>query len=449
MVENITYTISALIHVPFPQHALSDLVTPLAINQYTKKVQIGDEYLTVSFYNSASSLPSGMYPRRLFSYLSKALISTRNKTSKIKLPRSKSQFFKEILKINYGCSKKETEAINAQLKSFVNCSLTISYSNPNDASRKPYTSILFVKDDCSFLYDDNQAWQQSITLSDEMVDLIKSTSVPISEYAVNTFTSARKLDVYNYLSYQNYNLYQKNLNHVFHEDDLLNLFGGAITHRPQFRRVFKKILVDLREISSLEITKKGRYSYVLISNEASLLKKKERRKTNVKVADNLIITEDCKLKIEKQTNSTTLDVESACLYISKKLERGGTPIRNQYAYLRDLLKNPSYFYKEKQTIINLTHELQFKQYEELPNQVRKQWFDLLVHSLKITRINSVPLEQQLVLEQLKTPGRVIIKDTPSFKYLCYLFWACKSGQRIDVADGSNHGLFLNLFKSLG
>lgn len=418
-------------------------------NKYTKIVTIGENKLTVSFYNPADVLPSGVYPRRFFSYLCKSIVSMRKRNKKIELPRSKSQFLKEILKINYACSKKETEAINNQLRAFAKCYLTLSYSNPNESSRKPYNSIQFFNDDYSFLYDDNQKWQREITISDDMFELIKNTSVPISEHAVNTFPSARKLDVYNYLNYQNYNLYQKNLNHVFTEDELLNLFGGNIVEIRDFRRVLKKILFDLKEISTLEIIKKGRYSYVLVSNEASLLRKKDRRKTNITIEEKLIITEDCKAKIEKQTNSTTLNVEAACLYIAKKIERGGEPIRNQYAYLRDLLKNPSYFYKEKQDIIKITHELQFKKYQELPNQARKQGFDELVHRVKLTRINSVPIELQSILEQLKTPGREIVKGIPNFKYICYLFWAWNYGKRIDVCDGGNEHLILDLFKYLG
>ena len=186
-----------------------------------------------------------MYPRRFFSHLCKSVISTRKKNKIIKLPRSKSQFHKEILKINYACCKKETDAINLQLKALVNCNLTIDYSNPNDASRMPYTAIQFFAGDCSFLHDDNQEWKTEITLSDEMFELIKNNSVPISEHAVNTFTSARKLDLYNYFSYQNYNLYQKNLNNVYDIDELKYLFGGAIDQTAHFRRVFKKILIDL------------------------------------------------------------------------------------------------------------------------------------------------------------------------------------------------------------
>ena len=398
-----------------------------------------------------------MYPRRFFSYLCKSVISTRKKNKIIKLPRSKSQFFKEILKINYACCKKETDAINTQLKALANCNLTIDYSNPNDASRQPYTSIQFFDGDYSFLHDDSQQWQSEITLSDDMFKLIKNNSVPISEHAVNTFTSARKLDVYNYFSYQNYNLYQKNLNNVYDIDELKYLFGGAIIQTSHFRRVFKKILTDLREISTLDIIKKGRHTYVLISNSESLLKKKERRKTNVAhvvIETELKITEDFKLKLEKETKSTSLDVESACLYVAKRIkrwvERGGKPVRNQHAYLRDVLANPSFYYKEKQTLIKLTHQLQFKEYEELPKPARKQGFDDLVHRIKLTRISSVPTELQPVLEQLKTPGRIIIKDMPSFKYIAYLFWAWNFDKRIDVCDDCmGEQMLLDLFKHLG
>ena len=455
LIEDVTYTISPFIHVPFPQQNSSYLATPpttTTANQYTKIVTIGDNKLTVSFQNPADVLPSGMYPRRFFSYLCKSVISTRKKNKIIKLPRSKSQFFKEILKINYACCKKETDAINTQLKALANCNLTIDYSNPNDASRQPYTAIQFFAGDCSFLYDDNQDWQTEITLSDDMFELIKNNSVPISEHAVNTFTSARKLDVYNYFSYQNYNLYQKNLNNVYDIDELKYLFGGAVNQTSHFRRIFKKILIDLKEISTLDIAKKGRYTYLLVSNSASLLKKKERRKTNIVIETELKVTEDFKEKLEKEAKSTTLDVESACLYVAKRIQRwvehGGKPVTNQHAYLRDVLKNPSWFHKEKQSIIKLTHQLQFKEYEELPKQALKKGFDELVHRIKLTRISSVPIELQPVLEQLKTPGRDII-SLPNFKYICYLFWAWNFGKRIDVCDDcKREQLLLDLFKYL-
>ncbi len=159
-----------------------------------------------------------------------------------------------------------------------------------------------------------------------MFELIKNNSVPISEHAVNTFTSARKLDVYNYFSYQNYNLYQKNLNNVYDIDELKYLFGGAIDQTAHFRRVFKKILIDLKEISTLDIAKKGRYTYLLISNSDSLLKKKERRKTNIIIETELKVTEDFKLKLEKEAKSTTLDVESACLYVTLTIPVHPPPI---------------------------------------------------------------------------------------------------------------------------
>lgn len=455
LLENVTYTISPFIHVPFPQQNSSYLATPQqpnTLNQYTKIVTIGENKLTVSFHNPADVLPSGIYPRRFFSYLCKSVISTRKKNKVIKLPRSKSQFLKEILKINYACCKKETDAINAQLKALTNCNLTIDYSNPNDASRLPYSAIQFFAGDCSFLHDDNQDWQTEITLSNEMFELIKSNSVPISEHAVNTFTSARKLDVYNYFSYQNYNLYQKNLNHVYDVDVLKYLFGGAIEQTSHFRRVFKKILTDLKEISTLDIARKGRYYYALISNAESLLKKKERRKTNKVIETQLNITEDFKEKLEKQTKSSSLNVESACLYVAKRIqrwvERGGKPVANQHAYLRDVLNNPSWFYKEKQSLIKLTHQLQFQEYEKLPKSARKQGADELVHRIKLTRISSVPIELQPVLEQLRTSGRTII-SLPNWNYICYLFWAWNFEKRLDVCDDcQREQLLLDLFKHL-
>ncbi len=266
LINDVTYTISPFIYVPFLQHINSKRATDDEINCYSKTVAIGDNFITVSYDNHDSNVPCGIYPRRFFSEICKLIISQKYKSRKVQLPAKKSKFIKEILKINYVCGKKDTQLINTQLRALLNCEISIEYTNPNGTTRVNRKKIKIFDGDCSWLYDDNMEWQNEITISQEMFELIKFSRVPISAYAVDTFTSSRKLDVFNYFSYQNYNLYQKKLNHTFQVDKLFYLFGGDIRDFKEFKKAFKKIINDLAQVSCLDIIQ-VKNSYKLTSNE--------------------------------------------------------------------------------------------------------------------------------------------------------------------------------------
>jgi hypothetical protein len=446
LTKELNYTISPFTHVPFPQHIICDSATCTNSTEYSKIIKIGENTLTVTYSTNGKILPSGIYPRRLFSYLCSQIVITKSKTPIIELPSSKAKFIKKILKINYICGKKENLIIKAQLQAFCECLVSIQYSNPNDAARKPKELIKFIEGDCSFLYDDSQKWQREISLSSEMLELIKHSSVPISAKANTEFTNSRKLDIFNYFTYQNYNLHLKKLDHNFEICDLYNQFGGGLSNLNAFKRIFNKILIDLKEVSCLNIVPKNKRFYTLLSNEDSLLQRQDRRKTNVIKNEKLVISEDYKTKLED--NYTRLEIESATIYVAKRIARGGAQIRNQYAYLKDVLKNPSFYYKEKQTFIKNTHKIQFAEYERLSHSEREKAANLLKILIKNTPNWGVPSELQPALEQLKTPGRVIIKDTPRFAYICYLFWAFNFDKCIEVCDGSSELIFIKLFKHL-
>lgn len=234
LLKTITYTILPFIHVPFPSRIAQNL------NQYTKIVNIGGNTLTVSF-TSTDVLPSGIYSRRIFSFLCKSIILSHRKDQIINLPHSKSQFLKEIFKRK--TIRSSSRHISKQLKALTDCNITINYSNSNYSSQKPYISIKLFTGDCSFLYDDNQDWQSEITLSNEMFELIKNTSVPISEHAVNTFTSARQIDVYNSLKW----LSLKLTNQLFQEYEKL----PKQAHRNIYNKLVYKI--NLNRTSSVPI----------------------------------------------------------------------------------------------------------------------------------------------------------------------------------------------------
>ena len=72
LLDNITYTISALIHVPFTQQISCKKETEIYTHQ--KTVKIGSNELNVGY--QGHKLPYGVYPRRLLSYLCKSLIKS-------------------------------------------------------------------------------------------------------------------------------------------------------------------------------------------------------------------------------------------------------------------------------------------------------------------------------------------------------------------------------------
>ena len=363
----------------------------------------------------------------------------------IKIPKNKLNFLKEFLNINYICGKNDTKLINSQLKAFNECQLSINYSNPNDKSRKQRESIKFFAEDCSWLYDETQDWQGEIKLSEEMFDLIKSTAVPVSLLAATTFTNARKLDIFNYFTYQNYNLHLKQMDHYFALTDLYNLFGCGISSINEFRRVFKRIMADLKQVANLELVAVGKHGYKLLSNANSLLKVKSRRKTNEIKDKKLVINEDFKQKLEKDYSA--IDIEAASIYVSKRNERG--KVRHPYAYMRDILKNPSWYQAERSVLVQSIHKMQYDDYHKLEETKRKITAQELKARLSHTYVLGLPAELRDLYEQLRVPGRVIVKNAPSWDYVCFLFWEFMTNRCTEYSSCSIESLFIQLFKHLG
>ncbi len=430
-----------------PQQINSKLLTcSNGVIEYARTVNIGENRLTVTFATQGKLLPTGIYPRRLLSYLCHYITTTRAKNPTIKIPKNKSNFLKDILKIGYVCSKNDTRTINNQLQAFVECQLSVNYSNPNDKARQQQEQIKFFTGDCNWLYDDSLEWQSEITLSNELFQLIKSSAVPISEHAVNTFTNSRALDVFNYFMYQNYNLNLKKMDHYFTIEELYNLFGAGISSINEFRRVFKRVIADIKKISSLEIVLLGKHGYKLLSNKESLLRIHSRRKTNEIKDPRLAINEDFKQKLEK--DYTAIDIEAASIYVLKRIERGGKPIENPHAYMRDVLKNPSWYRNERTLLVQNIHKMQFNDYTQLSDSQRKITAQDLSTRLDRTAMLGIPVELRDYYRQIKHPGQDIIKNTPNWKYLCYLYWSLMTNRCVEYSTCSVEYMFIQLFKQL-
>ena len=326
------------------------------------------------------------------------------------------------------------------MKNFVNCRLSLHHSNPNEKSRKQHQLISFVSGDHSWLYDDTKDWQQAITLSQEMFELIKYTAVPISAAAVNEFSNSRKLDILNYFLYQNYNLNIKKFNYTFKIEDLYHLFGGGIPNINEFRRVFKKTLEEIKQLVSLDITAIDKFNYLLVPSDKCLLTQHERRKTFVNPEN--LVTEEFKRHLNKEHER--IDVEAANIYLMKRAVTGN--IRNPHAYLRSILKNPNFYYLDKLKLINDIHKSQFREYENISDNLKKINLDFFRDLITGINIYSLPPEIRPVYEQLRNPSKGIIKGFPGFNYCCYIVWAYMQKKRIEFAELSPEKLLINFLK---
>lgn len=430
--DEIAYLPSVLINVAYLPFNCSN-------NALSKTVSFGDESVSVSLVGDV--IPSGMYPRRFISYLSTIITRTRLKNPTVKIAKNRTQFYKDALGVNYIPSSKDVQAINTQLRALIESRLTISYSNPNDKSRKPKESISLLDGDYSWLYDDKMDWQYEIKLSQEMFELIKSTVVPISGVAMKEFNSARKLDIFNYLMYQNYNLFLKKLTGTFRIEELHNLFGGESSLN-EFRRILNRTLEEIRDIIPIQFTAKNKFIYVLEPTQDCLLVRHKRKLTNVVNESLTVINEDYKDKLKKDYSD--VDVEASCVYLAKRIQMGH--IRHPHAYLRDILKNPKWYQQEKICYIQNIHKMQYHEYENLPPdklRINKSYFRDFIKQLNIL---SVPYELQEIVRQFKNPGQKIVV-IPGFEYCSYLFWAFMHN-KVTTTNTSIEGKIIELFRYL-
>lgn len=399
--------------------------------------------MTVTFENSSGVLPSGIYPRRLFSYISKAIVTSRAKQPVIQLPRSKSQFLREALGIDYTPSKSDMATINKHIQAFCECLLSISYSNPNDKARKPRDRINFFANDCAWLYDDSQDWKRELILTEDLFELIRYSAVPISAQALATFTNARKLDIFNYFTYQNYNLQLKKMDYVFEIEELFNLFAGDIAELKEFRRSLKNILTDLEPVSYLNIAILNKFQYKLISNEESLLKRSKRRLTNT-FSKPIAINEDAIDKLKKEYDP--LNVEAARNYMLKRSKN--KEIRHPFAYIKDILKNPRWYWSERESLIEQIAHEQKLEYDALSREMKNKIVEIFRMNMDYygSSILKLPAEHHNTIKQLKSPGKVILKDAPGPEYTFYLLWCALNNKRMDFKHGTALKAFADLFK---
>ena len=412
--NDVTYLPSAFIHVSFMQHNICNSATDCS---YSNTALIGSNSLTIQF--TGKYLPYGIYPRRLLAYLSKLVIRTRAKSPIIKISGNKLQFYKDALGIKYTPSNKDVQAIDNQVRAFVTCYFSISYSNPNEGGRKPREQIQFMDGDHSWLYDDSQEWQPNIKLSPDMLELIKLTAVPVSAKAMAEFTNARTLDIFNYLLYQNYNLYIKGLDARLNIADLYNQFGSGINDVNEFRRVLNRINLQIKDLVPIDINVLNRHIYLINSSAECLLIQHKRKPTNIVNDPLTAINEDYKNKLKQ--NKSELNVEAACVYLAKRIKTGH--VRNPHAYLRDVLRNPSWYRRELEDMVKVVHKLQYQEYLNIAEEQRKINAKFFKDLISKSHIFSLPPELRPLLEQFRQPGRKIIEGMPNFDYCCYIVWA--------------------------
>lgn len=384
-----------------------------------------------------------MYPRRLLAFFTKYVTKKRLNHQEIRIPSNKLKFLREVLSINYIPSSKDIKAINQQIQAFAECLTTINYSNYNDKTRKNRVDFNFFASDVSFLWDDTKEWQHSITLSNDFFELIKSNAVPVSELVTTTNRNALKVDVINYLLYQNYNLQRKDLQYRFQFIDLQQLFAANLQFF-EFKTFIKQLLKDLESTANLNVGETDKNSFVLIGSQDAVLFRPLRRKTNPDQDAPIKISAEKLSQLEKQYNQ--IEVLSAMQYMDS-IQKNGNDIRNPLAYIKDVLKNPHWYRKQKVKAIDLIHEKQYSQFAKLESSKRKILYDELVNRIKITPLYKVSHDLELILSQFKNPGQQLIK-IPRFEYCVYLYWVNLTDQLKDTNNTHNERLIFKLFTEL-
>lgn len=400
---------------------LKNNATPLT--HYEKIVDFGIDKLKIE-YSNKNGLPFGIYPRKILSFISECIVKSRSKDGLIKLPNSKALFCKKILGINYSPNKKDLEAINYQIKSFCNTFLSIEYSKETN-SRKNISSMQYFVDDVDFLWDDSKKWQSSVKIAENMFQLIKTSTVPVSKTIPNIYRSAVMIDLMNYFLYQNYNLYIKNMDHEFDIRDLHYLFGINTADINDFKRYLKKNLSIFKKLN-LDISIVKNTLTLKATNSAFLVT----RAKKLKDAPPTIIKPQNLDKLIGQYGG--IDVKAVALYVSKQQDRGKI-IRHPYAYMREVLTNPHWYIKERNQILdtelNERRDAWIKRSDHEKNIVKS----LLIRKIKNINLSMVPKDLQQYLEQLQRPGRLIVR-IPDFSYVCTIFDSVLRRESIEHHD---------------
>lgn len=415
LLKNITYSINSFIHIPFPQQKVCcDDVGDLL---YSKTAFFSEDKLTVTYSTSGNLLPHGVYPRRILSYFTKYVTRKKLKHSEIPIPTNKLRFLREVLSINYVPGSRDIRSVNAQLQAFAECLTTIKYSNFNDKSRKNRVDFKFFASDVSFLWDDSKEWQPTVTLSEDFFELIKHNTVPISE-EVMLSRNALKIDLINYLLYQNYNLQRKELSCRFNFSELQSLFAStSIFH--EFRTIVKGILKILENEANLDIKELTKESFLMVGSKNATLYRPNRRKTNPDPNAKIKLSQEQIQRLEALHGK--VEVDSAVEYL-ETIQKNGNDIRNPFSYIKDVLCNPKWYAKHR--IANedkykkKAYALWTKESESTKNLVKED----LINRIKITPPDIIKHSLRNYFDMLRAPGMLKVKDMPfDFKYVVFMY----------------------------
>lgn len=404
--QSLSYTVSPLLHI--------------AINKSSNKqqniVRFGSNKLTIDYITSDDI---GIYGRRFLSYLVTQSIKT--KSFIINLPSSRGAFLSKVLNIKYHPSFTDTIRINKQIKALATLLLSIKYTNHNKTSRINFDCISFFDDDVSFLYSDNQKWQKEIKLSADAYHLFRSSAVPISQKSLMEFKSALHIDIFNYFSYQNYNLSLREIkSESFNIEDLYYQFGSEQTLRV-FKSKLRYFIDKIKDISDLniDVTKN---KIILTTNEDCLLRKKVAKKNNQpKQFKPAQISPEIEEKLIQKYGE--IEYLAAEHYLNTRIEQGvkkGNPVTRPLGYLKHTLNNPEHYANAKAKVISKIDDEQFNKFKSLSKTVKSSLKNELTRRVKNTSIDFIPKDLKQVYQQLRDPYKFITL-IPNFDYCLYLY----------------------------
>ena len=415
----VSYTIKPFIFLSFPLNIKSDaIITNKNGSSYKRIFEMHNGYkIELVIFSKTQQIPYGIYARRLMSYFCKQVLLTKSQT--ISIGSDKKEFFENILGITYKLSNNNTKTVFDQIEAFFNCFISIQQYKDENFDYKLENVNLFSKVKTEF-WNQNNEWTSTVTLTQEFYNAILDFPVPINQHYLENNTNSRKIDIYNYLHYQNYLACKKRTDLFFPIKDLKELFGYDVTSDKKFRETFLKTLEEILAESTLNVIKFGIKGYKLYPrNEALLVNKIV--DTNAIKLENIKLVTDSQQEIINNLKSkyTKIEIEAAITYaISQNPD-------NLKSYVNATLKKGWHnkIYNEMYEKILKIEKMKF---EELHKSEQIQLSKEIMYKIKNGIVTGSD-EIKYVAKDLFT-GRKnnLLQNTITPEYLGYLWWIFKN-----------------------
>ncbi len=238
---------SALVQSVFPYRAVKDI----QINK-----QYGTHSLTLTSVSAGISLPFGVLPRLLVTWISTEAVRTQS--SQLILGKSLSQFMSKLGIVPTGGRWGSITRLRDQMKRLAAVAISYKYDDGDHFRLKNS----FVIDDAYICWDPHQInqaqlWESTLILDDRFYADLITHPVPVDLRAIKLLQSSpMRLDIYTWITYRM--SYLKRPITIPWEALWLQ-FGGGYNRERRFREIFRKHCQEVLGVYPIKIreTKTG------------------------------------------------------------------------------------------------------------------------------------------------------------------------------------------------